>query len=233
VSARPEVIANFALSWDGRVAAGPGGASDFSSPSDKRRLLEIRALGDAVLAGRGTVEADRMSMGISADDLRSERVARGLPPEPLRVIWSGSGRLDPALKVFANRRTRLVVYTTPSLPPRVARALARRAHVEVRVRDRIDPAAALAELRALDGVGRLVCEGGPTTFRGLVEARCVDELRLTVCPKIFGGLAAPGLLGAGDAFLPCIRRARLVEWERVDDEFFLRYQIGASGRAAA
>ena len=88
---RPRVIANFALTADGKVSTRNLTPTGFTSKTDKRRLLEIRSLGDAVLAGARTVKTDRMSMRITAEDLRKRRSSLGKPPEPLRVIVTNSG----------------------------------------------------------------------------------------------------------------------------------------------
>src|SRR5208283_3292785 len=51
--------------------------------------------------------------------------------------------------------------------------------------------AALCRLRGKWGVKRLLCEGGGELNDALFRAGLVDELHLTVCPKIFGGRSAP------------------------------------------
>ena len=50
----------------------------------------------------------------------------------------------------------------------------------------VELAPALADLRA-DGVGVVVCEGGPSLNASLVEADLVDEWCLTVAPTVVGG----------------------------------------------
>jgi riboflavin biosynthesis pyrimidine reductase len=37
------------------------------------------------------------------------------------------------------------------------------------------------------GARRILCEGGPTLNRALLEAHLVDEIFLTIAPKIIGG----------------------------------------------
>ncbi|MFM8657857.1 MAG: dihydrofolate reductase family protein, partial [Chthoniobacterales bacterium] len=54
----PEVTAHFALSRDGKIAARGKGPTVFTSSRDRRRMLELRAESDAILVGRGTLEAD-------------------------------------------------------------------------------------------------------------------------------------------------------------------------------
>ena len=69
---RPFVTANFAITADGRISTRNLTPATFSSPRDKRRLLEIRAACDAILVGARTLSADSMTLGIPAD-LRAAR----------------------------------------------------------------------------------------------------------------------------------------------------------------
>ena len=85
LAGRPRVIANFALTADGKISTRNFTQTGFTSKADKRRLLEIRSLGDAVLAGAMTVSTDRMSMGIKSDDsTRAARLDRPLARAPAR-----------------------------------------------------------------------------------------------------------------------------------------------------
>ncbi len=109
---RPRVIANFAITADGKVSTRNFTPTGFTSKADKRRLQEIRCLGDALLAGARTVSVDQMSMGVSASDLRDRRRAAGLPPEPLRIIVSNKGHIDPCWKVFQRPGAPIVIFST-------------------------------------------------------------------------------------------------------------------------
>src|SRR5687768_18283990 len=100
MAARPFVTANFAVTADGKISTRKRSPSDFSTPGDKRRLLEIRATCDAVLVGARTLGSDTMSMGLPAPDLREARVAKGKPTHPWRVIVTNSGKISPDLRVF-------------------------------------------------------------------------------------------------------------------------------------
>jgi 5-amino-6-(5-phosphoribosylamino)uracil reductase len=85
--------------------------------------------------------------------------------------------------------------------------------------------ALLDTLRREYGVRRVVCEGGPRLFRALLGEGLVDEIHLTVAPRIFGGVTAPTLTGPAGAFLPHSTRCTLREMEVIDDECFLRYRV--------
>jgi riboflavin biosynthesis pyrimidine reductase len=55
--------------------------------------------------------------------------------------------------------------------------------------------AALRWLRTRWHVRRLLCEGGGELNDSLFRAGLVDEIHLTICPKIFGGRSAPTIAG--------------------------------------
>ena len=222
----PEVAVNFALTWDGRVTTRHRTRADFSSPRDKRRLLEIRASGDAILAGRGTVETERMRMRIPEEALRATRVGLGRTPEPYRVVVSGSGRLDPNWALFSETDgAPVLIFSTSRIPPEVSGAIGDRATLHLTDGNRVDLRGMLQTLRSRYGVRRVICEGGPVLLRELLNENLVDELNITFCPRIFGGLEAPTLTAGPGEFLPQTLHCRLESLEVVEGEAFARYRV--------
>ncbi|MEA3211156.1 MAG: hypothetical protein QOE70_4213 [Chthoniobacter sp.] len=226
VRARPFVTANFALTWDARITTRNRTPSDFSSPRDKRRLVEIRARCDAILVSAKTLAADQMTMGLPDPALRAERVRRKQAPYPLRVLLTNSGRIDPTQRLFEKDFSPIVIFSTTKMPDRVRSALAPKADLWLHESGAVNLAAMLETLRRDYAVKRLVCEGGAQVFRSLLVARCIDELHVTLCPRIFGGLAAPTLTGIAGEFLPSSLPLVLREMEVVEGECFLRYRVG-------
>lgn len=85
---------------------------------------------------------------------------------------------------------------------------------------RADLPALLRSLRG-EGVRALLCEGGPTLHGALQTAGLVDELFLTIAPKLSGGGAPPRILeGELDDVVP-LELAWLLE---EDGELFARYR---------
>jgi riboflavin-specific deaminase-like protein len=222
---RPHVSANFALTWDGRISTRRRTPSDFSSPRDKRRLLEIRSAADAVLATPATVAADNMTMGMPVAELREERLVRGQAEYPLRVLVSNSGRIDPGMRLFQKQFSPIVIFSTTRMPARTRRALSENAELHLTEADQVDLLTAMQTLHASYGVRRVDSEGGGRLFRSLLLADLLDEIHVTFCPRIFGGEKAPTLTGIAGEYLPHSVACSLESMEMIEDECFLRYRV--------
>ena len=84
---------------------------------------------------------------------------------------------------------------------------------------RVDLPVLLRSLRE-EGVRALLCEGGPTLHGALQAAGLVDDLFLTIAPKLSGGGAPPRILeGELEEVVP-LELAWLLE---EDGELFARY----------
>ena len=227
---RPKIHAHFAMTADGKISTKNLTPSQFTSPADKALLGEIRARHDAILAGRGTVSADTMSMRISSEKLRADRVQRGLPPEPLRVVISNAGKIDPLWKIFQHTGSPIVILSTTRMPQKLRATLAPLCDLHLYESACVPLSAALSMLRAEYGVKSLVCEGGGALLRSLAAAGFLDEIHLTLAPVLFGGAAAPTLTGLPGDFLPRPLEFRLVEINPLGDECLLHFKRKTSRR---
>lgn len=222
---RPFTSVNFAITWDGRISTRNHTPSDFSSKRDKHRLLEIRSTGDAVLVSVATVAADRMTMGMPDQALRAERLERGQSEYPLRVLLTNSGQIDPTLPVFEKTFSPIVIFSTTRMPLPVREALAGKAHLHLTESATVSLPEMMRTLRQQYAVQKLVCEGGGQVFLSLLAEDLVDQIHLTLCPRVFGGAQAPTLTGVADEFLPRSIRCELAQMEVSDGECFLRYLV--------
>jgi riboflavin biosynthesis pyrimidine reductase len=93
-------------------------------------------------------------------------------------------------------------------------------------RDHLDFRFGLRVLRKKWKVKRLLCEGGGELDDGLFRAGVVNELHLTLCPKIMGGRNAPTICdGLGFPILAKASQLKLKSMKRHEDELFLVFDI--------
>ncbi|MDA7943796.1 MAG: RibD family protein [Nitrosopumilus sp.] len=211
---RPRITMCAASTIDGRIAT-RGGDSALSSPEGLALLHRLRASHDAVLVGRGTVDADDPSLTV--------RLARGRTGS--RIILDPSGTLPSGSRVVRTcRSTRTIVATTSRASGRDRRRLADAgAEVVVAGRARISLPALLRRLPPM-GISSVLVEGGGRTNWEFASRGLYDELLLEVCPVMAGSSGSvPLLRGEGPARLAGAPRARLLGTRRLGGSVLLRY----------
>lgn len=223
--ARPFVFINMAMTADGKIATANRAIASFGSKRDHEHLLELRATADAVMCGARTVDSAKISMGPGGEKFRRLRLKRGLAEHNLRIIVSGGGSIDPRAEVFKHRFSPIIVLTTERISAASRRQLQALAdEVKICGAEEINFPVALRWLREKWDVQHLLCEGGGDLNDAMFRAGLVDELHLTVCPKIFGGRNAPTIAeGLGFKKLAAAAQLQLKSTRRVGDEMFLVY----------
>src|SRR3982074_1001848 len=224
-SARPFVMATFAMTVDGKITTRNFTPVDFTSREDKAHLLRQRSLGDAVLLGHTTLERANLRLGLPQPELRDARIKRGQTPYPLRVIVSNEGKIDSRLNIFQSDISPVIIFSTTRMPRKFPCALMEKATLHLSKSRHVDLAAMLRMLRQEYKIRTLACEGGATLFRSLLEHDLVDQLNLTIAPYLFGGAKAPTLTGLSKEFLPHSVRCSLTEMRTGGEECFLTYRI--------
>jgi riboflavin-specific deaminase-like protein len=211
---RPFVAMNFAATVDGRAAIG-GKSGAIGSDEDTHMLAQLRTRFDAVMIGAGTMRAERYGRLVSNPEQRRRRETLGLSHDPLMVIVSGRLDLPWEAPLFTEGAGEVLVFTASDQePPPLPTPLE-----VIRQDGRVDVGVALAHLRRERGVRALLCEGGPRLHSELQAADLVDDLFLTIAPKLSG--AGPAIV---EGELPEIAALRLAWLLEVESELFARYQ---------
>jgi riboflavin biosynthesis pyrimidine reductase len=189
---RPWVSGIMVSSLDGRATL-DGTSRKLGGPQDLQMLLALRRRADALLVGPGTVRAE------------------GYGPLPCpAVLVSRSFELAWDSALFAAPGQRVLIYTRAGAePPAVA--------AEVEVIQGPELPAVLADLRKR-GVERLLCEGGPTLNRSLLDAALLDELFLTLSPVVSG--KGPPIVADGSSAPLTLRSVATA-----DGDLYLRYSV--------
>jgi riboflavin-specific deaminase-like protein len=216
---RPYTIVNFVTSADGR-AAFHGESRALSDPGDREMFHGLRERVDAILVGTGTLRAERYGRLVRDPERRRRRAASALNPEPLACIFSRGVDVPTDIPLFAETAARVVLFTLAQVE---TDGLA--AQVDV---VRLDPGeftltTMMRRLRSAYDVRSLLCEGGPTMFGALFAEDLVDELFLTLAPKLIGGGTAPGIT-RGEP-LSELRKLSLLWALEHDSSLYLRYAL--------
>jgi len=216
---RPYTIVNFVAAADGH-AAYRGRSRWLSDDADRELFHGLREHVDAVMAGTGTLRAERYGRIVRDPERRRRRAARGLHPEPLGAVMSRSGDVPTDIPLFSDSGSRVVVFTSDHLDTGSLSA-----QVDV---VRLDPGeltltTMMRRLRSAYDVRSLLCEGGPTLFSALLQEDLVDELFLSLAPKLTGGGTAPAITAGPE--LAELRSMSLIWALEHESALYLRYAV--------
>jgi 2,5-diamino-6-(ribosylamino)-4(3H)-pyrimidinone 5'-phosphate reductase len=230
-SGLPFVFSNFAMTADGKIAFANHRFEPFAGERDQENMMQLRATADAVMSGARTVDLSPATLGTGGQKYLRRRRQRGLRDAALRIIVSGSGSVDTGAKIFRHGSSPIIILTTRRAGERRLERLRSVAEVKICGEKEINFRAAFRWLRREHGVRRLVCEGGGEVHGTLIRAGLIDELHLTISPKIFGGRTAPTIAdGRGVASLAEATPVELKSQRRVGDELFLVFRLAGKKR---
>jgi riboflavin-specific deaminase-like protein len=213
---RPYLGINMVSSLDGKATL-DWRTRGLSSDIDRRVFHLLRTQADAVMVGAGTARTERYGRVTKSDELRQIRVNEGHVPDALAVVVSGRLDLPPDLPLLNEPDQRVVVATASDdeLP-------GLRGDVEyARVGD--DLPRLMNYLQERHAVGSVLCEGGPTLNSFLFAAGVVDELFLTLNPKMLGGASALTIVAGRELVDPA--EPNLVSVAEAESELFTRWRF--------
>jgi riboflavin biosynthesis pyrimidine reductase len=186
---RPYVIVNFVSSADGR-ATFQGRSGALGDDGDHALFHGLREHADAVMAGTSTLRIERYGRILSRPERRERRLVAGRSAEPLACVVTRTGQLPTDIPLFAEPEARVLVFAAVEVELEGTAAQVELIPMEP---GEMTLTTVLRRLRADHGVGLLLCEGGPTLYSSLLHERLVDELFLTLSPKLTGGGLGPAI----------------------------------------
>ena len=216
-TALPFVIAKYAASLDGRMAAASGDSRWVSGPATLRWTHEARTKLDAIMLGSSTIVIDDPQLTARPEGVLAER-------QPLRVVLDSTGRVSPEAKVFSPVAKTLVA-TTARSSSEWRRAI-EAAGGEVLVlgetpEGRVPLPELLRELGAR-GIVTLLVEGGGVLLGSFFDQRLVDKVTAVIAPLIIGAGDAPSpVVGRGAQVMAEVTRLLDVTVERLGDDILV------------
>ncbi|MGD1111308.1 MAG: pyrimidine reductase family protein [Mycobacterium sp.] len=211
------VRVNVIFSADGAATFG-GRAGPLSSETDQQLLKILRGFADVVLVGAATARAEDYGPLRLTEIQQAQRHGEGRTKPPPIAVISRTGELPTRLVSNPDQPPLLV---TCAESPRHDAVGDQRCGVLVAGEGSVDVVRAIALLRS-HGLSRILCEGGPTLLDELVTADAVDEICVTLAPKLVAhqpvGLRRP------PSQLPIPTMLRLEHALTYGDYVFLKYR---------
>jgi diaminohydroxyphosphoribosylaminopyrimidine deaminase/5-amino-6-(5-phosphoribosylamino)uracil reductase len=225
----PWVIAKWAMTLDGKLATSTRRSRWISGPESRQLVHRLRGRVDAIVVGRGTVEADDPLLTARPEGEAPRRTA-------VRVVLDSRAalRCDSQL-VRTARQVPVLVVVGPGAPDAdVARLESAGCEVWRCAGER--PADRMVTL--LRELGRrrwtnVLVEGGMAVLGSCLEAGAIDEVHVFVAPKLLGGAAAPSPIGGAGLHDPA-GAVRLEEWtwRQVGCDWYATARVQRSAAAA-
>jgi diaminohydroxyphosphoribosylaminopyrimidine deaminase/5-amino-6-(5-phosphoribosylamino)uracil reductase len=209
---RPHVILKMAQTLDGKIASWTGTSRWITGPLARKMGHRLRAESDAVLVGAETVRRDNPLL-----------TAHGAGPNPVRIVLSGSLKVNVKSKVFGPESPTWILTGGDASLGRI-RALEKTGAQVISVSGRAGEADPLSSVVALGkrGITQLLVEGGGHVAARFLSAGLIDEVYLFVAPLFLGGKDAPtGIEGKGWSAPALGPRLRQAEVKRVGDDWLI------------
>lgn len=202
---RPYVFINMVATIDGKILSGERSedVQDLGSKVDHTLMRRIEDQADAVIVGATTLRAASKSWD---------------PATKFRFVVSHTGDFDFSVPYFQSGGRAFVACPESSkFQPQqgVDRLEAGK--------DKLDFDLLMTKIRAM-GANKLLCMGGSELNAQLLERDLVDELFLSIAPKIKLGRSVPTYAGGEPLPRDQIKQFELAEHHVVGDEVFLRYR---------
>ena len=221
---KPHTSLIMAVSLDGKISTRDGAGPRFASEADGIRLREIRSRADAILVGAGTIIADDPTF-TEHGKYKELRLRRGLAPNPIKIVVSGSGSVPETAQMFQPNGAPVLIFTTERISPNRLTSLQQVAEVHCVGETTVNFRRVVEILGEDYQVNQLLIEGGGQVNFDLFRAGLIDEVYLTLCPKIIGGRdVTTSVEGKGFDFLNIVD-VELLDHRPVDNEIFLHYRV--------
>ena len=210
------VFSNTAVSADGRIATVKFDHVPLGDEADLATMSELRSQADAVfVGGRSFRNYARPLVERTAD-----RRARHRPM--VNAVLTRRGILDAGVdrRRWDSAGAELWVFAADGIDVAAHEAIA------AQVFTTAEPTATwVLDTLASRGHSNILVEGGGDVLYQLLAAERLDEMYVTHCPWIIGGVGAPSLCDGAGFDAGAMRRLELLDMHASGSELFLHYRV--------
>ncbi len=193
---RPFFYTNFVSTIDGKVTAPDPSYWPIGSRKDYETLTELRAYADCLIHGGG--------------------LARQFGEVTLKSI---NQTLFKQMRRANGKSAKLPYYVITSHPDSLV-------HLREEATIFSDDLPSLVEELSEQGYKHVLVEGGPTLLGSFLKEGLMDEIFLTIAPKIFGSKPFLTKTLVEGILLPLNKfKLKLISVKKIKNELFLRYRV--------
>ena len=181
-----KIVINAAMTADGKIATRKGNSA-ISSNADLRRVHQLRNSVDAIMVGISTVLTD--------DPQLTVRFGTAGSRSPARVVVDSTGKIPSSSRLLkkANEINTIVATSKRISFDNIRRIESTGAKVLVAGRNKVELRKVFRILEKM-GYKRILVEGGGELNWSVLKLGIVDELTITISPRIIGGRSATTLV---------------------------------------
>lgn len=221
---RPYFFSNFVSSIDGRtVIRNKPEYPPIGSATDFETFLDLRKYADALIHGKHTAATHRTIETIAQKPFLQKRKKQGKSEFLPYFILSNHPDLSLIPALIQNPLQKPFIVTHKNAV--VAKDILDLAII-VRIGETTVNMEAFSLYLFKNGYKHILVEGGPTLMGSFFLANLIDEMFITIAPKIFNGSQNEFLtMTQGQLLKPKnIKKWNLIETKAVASELFLRYR---------
>lgn len=225
IPSRPFFYSNFVSTIDGKVQVTTPNQSEYwpiGSKLDYQTLLELRSHADVLIHGRTTATGFGTLNSLSKEEFKKMRKKAGKKKPIVYLILTRNP--DSVISYLKNPNLPVIIITTENA--RITSKSYPGIEIERIGKNNID-IKKLSSFLHKKGFTDILVEGGPKTLGAFFTDNLIDEVFLTIAPKIFGNSDNSTLtMVEGTLFAPKdIKKLKLISLQQVEDEVYLRYRL--------
>lgn len=224
---RPFFYTNFVATIDGKVQVNTPEQFNYwpiGSTRDHETLIQLRTYADVLVYGKNSALSFNHGNNLAKKEFQEARKQNGKAENMLYLIVCNTISLED-MEVLKSPHS---PYTKLIMPES--------AHVDKKIEDTVEvirlgkttvDVLLLSQWLHANGYTQVLVEGGPTLLGSFLKADLLDDVFLTIAPKIFGNKLGETLtLVEGHLFSPeHVKKLQLLSVEHYDSEVFLHYRI--------
>lgn len=215
---RPFFYANFVASVDGKVQVtkNPKTYWPLGSEFDHQVLTELRSYADVLIHGKNTALSFSTFKNFNKQSFSANK--------NLIYMVISNNHDEELLKNLKNKKVKTYLVTHQSA--NISQKYLNLINILKLGKDMVDLRLLVNHFNK-EGLKNILLEGGPNLMGSFFKENLVDEIFLTIAPKIIGNQRNSTLtMVEGFMFKPeKVKKLKLISVKEVKNELFLRYQV--------